>query len=351
MSQNRFMFISPNSETARKLLAILAFSVSGLVLACEDVPGDLDSLLTDSPAGEEETEARFGFFPKKSIKNWSALWHMSQKGSIEFCIINKAWHADEDEEEMITKLRHNLEYAVDAWIRLLRKDPPDGSFPAWRRPSIDVRFGCSGDHYNVTLGSGGGSRASIWTAGASILIHYKQNNETVVAHEFGHIMGLQDTYPEDWYRDQPDSMMKNRKWSDDDKFAIWALWKYIKTGEISCGPGYYEEEPGKCIPKSDDEDDSGDDASDACPDDPQKTEPGVCGCGTRDSDGDGDGTPDCRDECPSDPNKINKGNCGCGKPEGSCGSCVDQLTYCPRFVDFCDRESFQEACCATCKGR
>lgn len=39
---------------------------------------------------------------------------------------------------------------------------------------------------------------------------------------------------------------------------------------------------------------------DGCPDDPAKTEPGICGCGTPDTDSDGDGTPDCNDNCPNE---------------------------------------------------
>ena len=41
--------------------------------------------------------------------------------------------------------------------------------------------------------------------------------------------------------------------------------------------------------------------SDQCPDDPNKTEPGQCGCGVPDVDADGDGIPDCNDQCPNDP--------------------------------------------------
>jgi len=58
---------------------------------------------------------------------------------------------------------------------------------------------------------------------------------------------------------------------------------------------------------------------DACPNDPSKTVPGVCGCGVADTDGDADGTPNCKDSCPTDPNKVQPGACGCGKAEGSCG--------------------------------
>lgn len=53
------------------------------------------------------------------------------------------------------------------------------------------------------------------------------------------------------------------------------------------------------------------DDSDLCPDDPDKTEPGICGCGIADTDSDGDGTPDCIDICADDPDKTDPGICGC----------------------------------------
>jgi formylglycine-generating enzyme required for sulfatase activity/tRNA A-37 threonylcarbamoyl transferase component Bud32 len=57
------------------------------------------------------------------------------------------------------------------------------------------------------------------------------------------------------------------------------------------------------------------DAVDGCPDDPNKTAPGLCGCGKPETDTDGDGSPDCVDLCPNDPNKTAPGVCGCGKPD------------------------------------
>jgi hypothetical protein len=56
------------------------------------------------------------------------------------------------------------------------------------------------------------------------------------------------------------------------------------------------------VENSDQADTDGDgtgDACDGCPSDPNKTDPGVCGCGNPDTDTDGDGIPDCP-TCPGD---------------------------------------------------
>lgn len=53
-------------------------------------------------------------------------------------------------------------------------------------------------------------------------------------------------------------------------------------------------------------------SGDLCPADPDKTLPGVCGCGVADDDTDGDGTLDCNDGCAADPDKTDPGVCGCG---------------------------------------
>ncbi len=58
--------------------------------------------------------------------------------------------------------------------------------------------------------------------------------------------------------------------------------------------------------------------TDNCTSDPNKTQPGMCGCGVPDSDQDRDGTADCQDLCASDPLKTAPGDCGCGQPEGLC---------------------------------
>ncbi len=57
------------------------------------------------------------------------------------------------------------------------------------------------------------------------------------------------------------------------------------------------------------------DTLDGCPEDPAKSAAGACGCGVADIDSDGDGTSDCLDECPADSGKAAPGACGCAQPD------------------------------------
>lgn len=80
----------------------------------------------------------------------------------------------------------------------------------------------------------------------------------------------------------------------------------------------------------DTDDDGVSDCDDECPNDPNKTEPGECGCGETEDcndcstkDSDNDGTNDCDDECPNDPNKTEPGECGCDEPEDCITNAID----------------------------
>lgn len=57
------------------------------------------------------------------------------------------------------------------------------------------------------------------------------------------------------------------------------------------------------------------DGDDCCLDNPDKTDPGQCGCDLPDTDRDADGTADCIDACPDDADKSEPGACGCGVPD------------------------------------
>jgi hypothetical protein len=89
----------------------------------------------------------------------------------------------------------------------------------------------------------------------------------------------------------------------------------ITVNDDECPDDPNKSEPGVCgcgIPDIDSDSDGVFDCNDPCPIDPYKTALGVCGCGISDSDSDGDGVADCIDQCPDDPGKVNPGICGCG---------------------------------------
>jgi hypothetical protein len=92
--------------------------------------------------------------------------------------------------------------------------------------------------------------------------------------------------------------------------------------------------PGVCGCGVSERDTDGDglaDCIDACSNDPAKTAPGACGCGQPDSDRDLDGMPDCRDQCPSDKGKVQPGVCGCGVSDldSDADKTPDCLDSCP----------------------
>ena len=89
----------------------------------------------------------------------------------------------------------------------------------------------------------------------------------------------------------------------------------VPDNQEDCDQDPNKTTPGVCGCGNPDTDTDGDgvaDCIDSCDDDPGKTDPGVCGCGTADDDSDSDGTEDCHDGCPSDPDKTAPGLCGCG---------------------------------------
>jgi uncharacterized repeat protein (TIGR02543 family) len=93
---------------------------------------------------------------------------------------------------------------------------------------------------------------------------------------------------------------------------------YVANDDDNCPTDPNKINPGVCGCGVADTDSDGDgvaDCIDLCPADPNKTDPGICGCGVPDIDTDGDGTPDCLDGCPADPNKTDPGICGCGVPD------------------------------------
>lgn len=94
------------------------------------------------------------------------------------------------------------------------------------------------------------------------------------------------------------------------------------SGEDGCPDDPDKTQPGQCgcgVADTDSDGDGRPDCNDSCPTDQGKFTPGQCGCGVADVDGDGDGRPDCQDGCPDDRNKVEPLECGCGVQEGTCG--------------------------------
>ncbi len=81
------------------------------------------------------------------------------------------------------------------------------------------------------------------------------------------------------------------------------------------------------------------DDGETCLLDPNKTEPGICGCGTPDTDSDGDLVPDCLDRCPADAAKSFPGNCGCsdrGNLQPAGDACIVEACGLNREQAACD---------------
>jgi len=95
--------------------------------------------------------------------------------------------------------------------------------------------------------------------------------------------------------------------------------------ECDIADGTSEDCNGNEIPDECEDDSDGDgtiDECDGCPDDPNKIDPGQCGCGIADTDTDGDGVADCIDNCIDTPNADQADTDGDGVGD-ACDNCVD----------------------------
>jgi subtilisin-like proprotein convertase family protein len=78
--------------------------------------------------------------------------------------------------------------------------------------------------------------------------------------------------------------------------------------------------------------------NDLCPFNVIKTDPGICGCTVSDVDSDLDGLPDCQDQCPQDKDKTAPGICGCGVSDFNADG--DSV---PNCQDLCPNDSAKAA--------
>lgn len=85
----------------------------------------------------------------------------------------------------------------------------------------------------------------------------------------------------------------------------WGIALDLGCGGLDCQPSSI----GDACEVDSDADGTIDDC-DGCPGDPEKTSPGVCGCGVTDADSDSDTVPDCIDQCPGQDDTIDINNNG-----------------------------------------
>ena len=96
------------------------------------------------------------------------------------------------------------------------------------------------------------------------------------------------------------------------------------------------------------------DCVDDCPEDADKTAPGACGCGSPDDDTDGDGAADCMDACPQDAGKVAEGECGCGMPDDDADAngeadCTQSSDQHPEGAQLCVQGGTSDGCDCTGK--
>jgi hypothetical protein len=147
---------------------------------------------------------------------------------------------DENADNHVTKIDRSTLRPAEDGARACRLDPA-----SWlpSRPGLLV----------VVLDSSCGRSFALPWARVIVLAGPElraDNNrlERVVLHEYGHIVGLGDTYDEPGYQSvvgQPDSVMRTAAHLDlepDDIAGVRALWDHISNGKSPCGSGYTPQE-------------------------------------------------------------------------------------------------------------
>jgi len=207
--------------------------------------------LDDKSAQSSKYGTLNNYMSRSEIRAVSPLMTIDRVGRINVCI-EVYGNAPADFE---TDIREAVQYAADSWNDMLNQpSPPNGdgvTFPPWNRRYVTIEFTCQGWGLYYVYGDMNNDRAFAYPSQRSVTLdascawsQYRLWN--VMAHEYGHLMGLADTYTEaaaglDVYG-QPSAMMQNADgFTDDDRAGIWNLWRFLVYGGNPCGPGYVEQ--------------------------------------------------------------------------------------------------------------
>lgn len=233
--------------------------VGSLLFAGCAANSDVEDVQTDTAATEPSD------FSVMANNGWTLLPSIEQSnGAFEVCLGLLHYPSDDARAVAAEKLKARLESVMNQWNALLADDP-DWSLKAPITPSYTVQAtpcakGLRGMGVNVwatvesfkadycvphptwTCASGGAAWDRLITLGP-----WNRTQEVdpldpfTVLHEYGHMLGLGDTYRipgwNDWIGVQPPSVMNGGvrdHLTDDDKLGLWATVRAIKSGKRDC---------------------------------------------------------------------------------------------------------------------
>lgn len=213
------------------------------------------ALVGCAPPEDEAHPDKFGvmtesYMPRSLLRSISPLVRLDAAGSIDVCVMLAGAAAAPSDYE--ARIRRSVEAAASDWNELLNQPPPfndEGTgFPPWVRETVTVNFTCSGDRLYYVYGDTSNPRAYADVVNRTVRLDTSCTWDdgrlrAVMTHEYGHLLGLSDTYVEpeiglDVYGQPPSVMQSATGFTADDQAGVWNLWRYLEQGGDPCGPGY-----------------------------------------------------------------------------------------------------------------